>query len=607
MKFAKGAGLNRVTLAGRQLKIELSRPGGVRRARNSQQNLQALHSENSSSQTDLLNAGSLGSGEALPHVSGGSGGGGSGQVLSPSAGDLQAMFHNLMIQGAGGGGMAGQQPPPPPPPPPPQGGGNAGLHVVPPPGPGMSGPFMPSASERPRRHMPPGGGDSFSTPPDTPGAGGEGLDDGPLGPRRGWAPPPPPPPGPSSAAFSQGFMSDSTGAMQGLYSGLMKQAVPPLGHPPPESDVDGAYETLVSSMMGTGGDFTQQIGAASGQGQAAPPPPPPPPPPSDAPPTSAPISAPPPPPVSPQLPPLQAARGVSSPKQQQQQPSPPPPPPPPQLPPQPPPSGGGSPLAAGTPSHGGMPAPSPTLPATLAAAAASAAAALARDPTIPPEEHEARLHQHLLEQLGHMHRHAVGQMVMEQQAGAPMHGPPAWHMGGMGSQGGSPCSSLPHSPRAPPPPGHRGLHPLSGVQYTPSPPPPAPLSVDGDLMSPGRGSGRPLSPMHANGRSAPRPISARHSRSPLAGGGPHSTASSLPVRPSALLVHTPCRCGTDPRARHTTCRVPPRPDLRHVPTDAVCGCAPHIRREGGRVRLCSGRGHCRAGLCWMCRHRGAWR
>lgn len=202
-------------------------------------------------------------------------------------------------------------------------------------------------------------------------------------------------------------------------------------------------------------------------------------------------------------------------------------------------------MAANTPPAGGAAAPSPTLPATLAAAAASAAAALARDPTIPPEEHEARLHQHLLEQLGHMHRHAVGQMVMEQQAGGQMPPPPAWHMGPGSSHGGSPCNSLPHSPRMPPP-AHRGLHPLSGAQYAPSPPPPAPLSVDGDLASPGRASGRPMSPMHVNGRSAPRPISARHSRSPLAGGGPHSTASSHPVRlhhPSPLshLSHATCR------------------------------------------------------------------
>eukprot|EP00892_Ulva_mutabilis_P001960 jgi/Ulvmu1/11765/UM008_0179.1 len=518
-------GLNRVTLAGRQLKIELSRPGGVRRARNSQQNLQALHSENSSSQTDLLNAGSLGSGEALPPVSGaGSGGGGSGQVLSPSAGDLQAMFQTLMIQGAAGGG----QPPPPPPPPPHVGGG---LHVVPPPGPGMSGQFM---TDRRDRVTHGGAADSFSTPPDTPG-GLDGLDEGPLGPRRGWAPPPPPPPAPSSGGFPQTPMSDSAAMIQGMYSGLMKQSVPPPGHPPPEGDVDGAYQSLVSSMLGTGSTTggnsggEHKVGSALAAGQPVPPPPPPPPPPSDTGAAFSPIAAPPPPPISPQLPPLQAARGVSSPKHQQQQPPPPPPPPPNQLPPQPPPSAGGSPMAAGTPSHGGGgPSPNHTLPATLAAAAASAAAALARDPTIPPEEHEARLHQHLLEQLGHMHRHAVGQMVMEQQVGGPMQSP-SWHMGGLGtSHGGSPCSSLPHSPRVPPA-GHRGPHPLAGAHFPPSPPPPAPLSVDGDSMSPGRGSGRPMSPMHANGRSAPRPISARHSRSPLAGGGPHSTASSLPA------------------------------------------------------------------------------
>lgn len=213
-----------------------------------------------------------------------------------------------------------------------------------------------------------------------------------------------------------------------------------------------------------------------------------------------------------------------------------------------------------------------TLPATLAAAAASAAAALARDPSIPPEEHESRLHQHLMEQLSNMHRHAVGQDLMMEQyksqttppaspgpehqlppphpvsphgASSSYHHTPPHPPGSIGSPHRSPHSSLPHSPRGPLP-ASRGPHPLSMSQFTPSPPP-APPSVDSDLNSPGRGPGsigssslRPMSPggglslggtnshgRYGHGASTPRPISARHSRSPLAGG--HSNASSLPV------------------------------------------------------------------------------
>lgn len=728
------AGLNRVIVAGRQLKIELSRPGGVRRARNSQQNLVALHSEHSSSHNDLLAASSMGSGQQgdgvpLAHSlsnalgpggaggliggggSGGSNGGGAGGA-APGGGmhapgsnagslqgstEIQAMFQNLMLQAAnpsqGGNQGQGQQ----------QQNTQGGY------GGGLSGP----------------GGDSFQTPPDTPAAegslqdagcggggfmqpgpsmggqgprhmGGQGVagasgmgnmnagggggqmggDSGGILPqsqsasqaigmgvaaprsththsngpsvthspagdesyaatRRAWgnAVNAGGAPGagagtsygnmpsfiPGGYSADQGHSSMGMGPGGGMHGagaggmhfppGMAQHHIPPQNLSPSDSAtsvhtfynalirqfvanpnntntspeaMEGSYQSMISELLQ--GSGSNPAAAAAAQAAVAgfqqPPPSTGMPPKTDQ---SRMYSTPPP---HPNAPPFHPSERMAQHDQQQHASTAHP-------------QGGGPPhplhnsmTSSGSGATGGGGGGGGTLPATLAAAAASAAAALARDPSIPPEEHEARLHQHLMEQLSHMHRHAVGQnLMMEQYSKAqtpppasPEHPPPPHHSpphiptgphhhtpphppGSIGSphHGSphrSPHSSLPHSPRGPHP--HpRGPHPLSMSHFTPSPPP-APPSVESDLNSPGRGGPgscgssqlRPMSPggglsvaatnshgRYGHGSSTPRPISARHSRSPLAGG--HSNASSLPVRfPPCLL----CLCVSNTHA-----------------------------------------------------------
>jgi RNA recognition motif 2 len=614
-------------VAGRQLKIELSRPGGVRRARNSQQNLTSLHSENSSSHNDLLAASSLGSGPAaepgplhahsLPNTlgaaggilgavaAGGSGSGGlqngsgSGQMASSSSlqgsTELQAMFHNLMLHASQPGTALMNAM---------QSGGQSGIHG--------------RASGQ--------GGDSFQTPPDTPaaerssqeppgsvhhGGGGAAMvaggDSGVLAgtasgtasvvhspataedsfaaAQRAWANSVSVAGSSAPAHLSRSSVAAGAGGAAGGSSGMalsLEQGAPggmpgnrmhgdavhsmPLSGPhqnlPPSDSAtslhSGAlhfYNTLLQQFAANPSTANTSPEAMEGsyqsmisellQGPAG----------AQRRPPQLPSS------MMPPAGPDAAARMYSQPH-----------------PPAAVPSSMGAPLmrtgsASGTDGQGHVPLPvssaqgNGTLPATLAAAAASAAAALARDASIPPEEHEARLHQHLMEQLSNMHRHAIGQNMMDQ---CKSHTPPAnsphanaMHRspplpGGPSSLHhshpphppsiGGPHRSLPHSPRGLPP-GPRGPHPLSSMShFTPSPPP-APPSIDSDLNSPGRGGScgssslRPMSPGaggHARptGASTPRPISARHSRSPLAGG--HSNASSLPVR-CALCVDA-CGC-----------------------------------------------------------------
>jgi hypothetical protein len=114
------AGLNRAVLASKQLKIELSRPGGVRRARSSNPNLQSLLQQppeptiphSASFSTDSTGTVQLQPPPPPPPST--------RRNITPTAGgrvDLQALLSNLIVSNVRSNEhTTGQRPPPPPPP-----------------------------------------------------------------------------------------------------------------------------------------------------------------------------------------------------------------------------------------------------------------------------------------------------------------------------------------------------------------------------------------------------------------------------------------------------------------------------------------------------------
>ena len=368
-------------LAGKQLKIELSRPGGVRRARSSNPNLQSLVAPGAAEglpHSASFTQDSSGSivlqrppPQHMPRSGPPSGGPGAappqgGAGANASAAALQTLFSSLMVQGAREYPGGGRGPPPqqqqPPPPPPPRDGAFAADSAV-------------------------------STPSPQPSSAALGGD--------------------AAAAFYNGKPApaamDSASSLHGTYSAFLQQFAAQHERRPSDSSLDKAYANMSASLL--------QPAAAE-----APTPLPPPPPPAAVPPPA------------------------------------------------------GS-LANVDPSQ---------LSTTIAAAAASAMAAISRDASVPREQQEARLRQHLVEQLGHMQRQALSQG---------------------GESGG-----------------------FRSTRDAVVPPPPPPHHMP-DSLYPGQ-SGRPQH--HA---SASAPIGVRSTRSAGSEGG-FSHASSRPVR---LSLPRPCK------------------------------------------------------------------
>ena len=373
------AGLNRAVVAGKQLKIELSRPGGIRRARNSNPNLVALASG------DAGGGGAPhGHNMAAPVATSGVGGAGGTHMHSssaaalpvgdaarvPSAADLQSMFSSMMLKGASepnlamnaaaapgarfGGGVA------PPPPPPLR---NAGDGSVAGSAHAYSASGHSTASPNAQQSQNEGHGSGIAQ------AGAVAESD-------------------MSGKASVIRPSDSASSVNSVYNTLLRQFAADSGG----AGAAATREGLQSLYQNVFEQLLHGPGPVHGTARDA-------------------VAAPPPPPPQP----------------------------------------------------AGDTAPAQNLPATLAASAAAAMAALNRDGSVPAEEHEARLHQHLLEQLSRMQRHAHGQAAAEGvqlrrgSSGAPPppppppHAPPhpsasgpELHRGGAGGGGDfatSPCAS----------------------------------------------------------------------------------------------------------------------------------------------------------------------